>query len=527
MTSSAVQNTAPDSANRIPAHHPLNLVAYARISDVSAKRRTPDVALGVEAQHLICAAMARDTGAVVIKRYTDNDRSASRDEPRPGFEAMLADLHRGRTADDERIDGVVTVDVDRIYKTPVQWERFITAFRAFPARGFLAWQGPRDLYGPDADESGLQDVSVALGENRRRSDRTKRWHASQARRGVAHTGGRSFGYRPVAGVPGAIEVVPAEAAVIREAVAACVAGQSFSAITRIFARSGLPTRNGGPWRTQTVKQIISSPRLAGLRVLDDEIVTDEAGDPLPGRWEPIITPAEWQAVCRRYAPRRRAPGGRSAAGEGRTPRKYLLSGFLQCGNEADGRLCRCVLAGCATKVGRSNYRYACRPASDGGCGGSSVRGEWMDQEVADLVLGVLAGAPPDSLKQGEWVRAREFEAVNARLDDLEARLDRGDVVGALYEQRRANLKEIVQDLAKEKEAREAVEACLSDDAAERLRQWRLSPGEGGYDLQQRRALVARVLSSVLVFPVGRGRSRQPGQGYLPVLDRGLVMPDPP
>ena len=58
MTSSAVQKTAPDSANQIRAHHPLNLVAYARISDVSAKRQSPDVALGVEAQHLACAAMA-------------------------------------------------------------------------------------------------------------------------------------------------------------------------------------------------------------------------------------------------------------------------------------------------------------------------------------------------------------------------------------------------------------------------------------------------------------------------------------
>lgn len=161
--------------------------------------------LGVEAQHIACT-------------------------------AMLAELHRGHTADDERIDVVVTVDVDRIYKTPVQWERFITAFRAFPARAFLVWQGPRDLYGPDADESGLRDVSVAMGE-------------------------------------------------IREAVAACVAGQTLGAITRIFARSGLPTRNGGPWRTQTVKQIISSPRLTGLRVLDDEIVADEAGNPLAGRWD--------------------------------------------------------------------------------------------------------------------------------------------------------------------------------------------------------------------------------------------------
>ncbi len=103
-----------------------------RGSATFGKRRTLASVLGVEAQHTACEAMARDAGAIVIKRYTDNDRSASRGEHRPGFEAMLADMHHGRTADGEPVQGVITVDVDRIYKTPAQWERFVTAFRAAP-----------------------------------------------------------------------------------------------------------------------------------------------------------------------------------------------------------------------------------------------------------------------------------------------------------------------------------------------------------------------------------------------------------
>ncbi|TDD85246.1 recombinase family protein [Actinomadura darangshiensis] len=255
------------------------LIAYARISDLSGKRRTLAGVLGVHAQHSACEAMAHDADAIVVKRYTDNDRSASRGEHRSGFEALLLDLHRGHTAEGEPVQGVVAVDVDRIYKTPAQWERFITAFCTVPGRVFLDWQGHHDLYAPDADETGLQDVSVVMGENSRRSDRTRRWYAAQAQRGVAHTGGRVFGYRPAAGVAGAIEVVPEEAAVIREAVAACAEGRSWGAVTEIFARSGIPTENGGPWRTQTVKQIISSPRLAGLRMIDGEIVTDRLGEP--------------------------------------------------------------------------------------------------------------------------------------------------------------------------------------------------------------------------------------------------------
>ncbi|NKZ06366.1 recombinase family protein [Actinomadura latina] len=136
------------------------LIAYARISDLSGKRQTLAAALGVEAQHAACQSMARDAGAIVTKQYTDNDRSASRGENRPGFESMLADLHRGRTGDDEPVQGVITVDIDRIYKTPVQWERFVTAFRAAPGRVFVDWQGRRDLYASDADEEGLHEVSA-------------------------------------------------------------------------------------------------------------------------------------------------------------------------------------------------------------------------------------------------------------------------------------------------------------------------------------------------------------------------------
>ncbi|MWA06247.1 hypothetical protein F8568_039070 [Actinomadura sp. LD22] len=116
-----------------------SFIGYARISDLSGKRRTLAAALGVEAQHAACAAMARDNGGIVIKRYTDNDRSASRDVHRPGFEAMLGDLHRDRTADGAPVQGVIAVDVDRIHKTPVQWERFVTAFRSAPDA--CSWTG--------------------------------------------------------------------------------------------------------------------------------------------------------------------------------------------------------------------------------------------------------------------------------------------------------------------------------------------------------------------------------------------------
>jgi hypothetical protein len=81
-----------------------------------------------------------------------------------------------------------------------------------------------------------------------------------------------------------------------------------------------------------VKQIISSPRLAGLRMLGGELYTDEDGQPVISQWERIIEPAEWEAVAARYRPRTRIVNGSAKpAAENRT-RKYLLSGLLRCGN---------------------------------------------------------------------------------------------------------------------------------------------------------------------------------------------------
>ncbi|WP_242900952.1 recombinase family protein [Actinomadura terrae] len=503
----------PDRAS--PGADAPGLIAYARISDLSGKRNSAASILGVQAQHEVCTAMALDAGAVVVQRYTDNDRSASRGESRPGFEAMLTDLYRGRTVGRVPVHGVITVDVDRVYKTAEQWERFVTAFRAAPGRLFADWQGPRDLYAAEADEAGLHDVAVARGENSRRGDRTRRWHAAQARRGVAHTGGRTFGYRPVEGGPGHIEVVPEEAAVIRAAVAACAEGLSWGAITRIFERSGIPTEHGGPWRVQTVKQIISSPRLAGLRLLAGELVTGPDGEPVRGRWEPIITRPEWEAVCARYKPRERAAGGNGVVTRGRKARKYLLSGLLRCGNDTGTGPCRCVMQGCASRAGASAYRYSCRPKADGGCGGTSVRGEWMDGEVADLVLDMLSDAGPGFLRRPDWVRRPEYDAITASRDELDERWRRGEIGEGRFHERRTVLDEILQDLRSERRAWEAVDECFAHGTPERLRRWRLGADEGGYDLHQRRALVFGALESVLVFPSGRGRVRRAGHGYLP------------
>lgn len=151
------------------------VIAYSRISDLSGKRNdSRRSAKGVTNQHATNRNIARRESLIIVKRYTDNDLSASKDEFRPDFESMLTDLHQGATAEGYPVHGVITVDEDRIFKTPTQWQRFVEAFRASPSRVFADDHGTQDLYSENAEIIGLLGVAIAMGKNRKRRSRTRR-----------------------------------------------------------------------------------------------------------------------------------------------------------------------------------------------------------------------------------------------------------------------------------------------------------------------------------------------------------------
>ncbi|MFI9509088.1 recombinase family protein [Nocardia sp. NPDC052566] len=488
------------------------VICYARISNLSGKRQdNRKRTVGVENQHATGRTIARRENVVIVKRYTDNDLSASKDDFRPDFESMLTDLHRGFTEDGYPVHGVIAVDNDRIYKTPIQWQRFIEAFRAKPGRVFADDFGTEDLYSENAEIIGLVEVAMMMGENRKRKGRTRRWHEGQARRGVAHTGGRVFGYLPVE--DGRIEIVPEEANLIRAAVEACIEGKSWGTITRIFADSGIPTAKGGPWRAQTVKQIVSNPRNAGLRILDGRVFCDEDGQQVIGQWEAIITPAEWELVAERYWPRERLPGGNTKNARPVIARKYELSGLLRCGKLIDGRRCNTVMRAAPDSYNPSKHRYSCRPKADGGCAGTSVLGSWIEKEISDLVLLALDEKVGDSDDLPPWEREEELAIAEQTRDDFESRWTRRQISNEQFYRLAPSLDETVKELRKSKKEFEAAHARPSENSAERRERWGKRAEDGGYDLQQRRNILFSEIQAVIIFPVGRGKQKRGSDSY--------------
>ncbi len=206
---------------------------------------------------------------VIVRYYTDTDLSASKDAFRPDFEMMLTHLHKGITPEGYPTHGVVAVDEDCIYSSRLSGSTS-EAFRAAPDRVFADDYGTQDLYSENSEIIGLFRIAIAMGENGKRRSRTRRWREGQARRGITHTGERVFGYEPVEGKPGEIPVVPEEAAIIRKAVAACIANQSWGTITKIFNCRGYRLRravSGG------IGPVIRSSRAHAMPAFESSVRT--------------------------------------------------------------------------------------------------------------------------------------------------------------------------------------------------------------------------------------------------------------
>ncbi len=72
-----------------------------------------------------------------------------------------------------------------------------------------------------------------------------------------HAGGRAFGYRPIAGKPGELEIVEAEAAIVREIFADYVAGKTPRAIAASLNNRGVPPARGRLWNASTINGNVS------------------------------------------------------------------------------------------------------------------------------------------------------------------------------------------------------------------------------------------------------------------------------
>jgi DNA invertase Pin-like site-specific DNA recombinase len=321
---------------------------YARISS-----DTEGSGLGVARQLEDCRRLAEQLGWPVAHEYVDNDLSAFSGKRRPAYEQLLADLADGLR------DAVVCYHVDRLTRRPVELEQFVGTVDAARVRHVRFVSGDMDLGTGDGLLIGRIMAAVAANESAAKSRRVKRKLDQVAAEGRPHGGFR----RPYGYDDDKVTVRPDEAAVIRDLTTRFLAGESMRSLCTWLDANGVRTVGGGSWRSPTLRALLRSGRIAGLREHRGEVVG-------PAVWAPIITPQERDRVLARMT--EQAASGR------RSPRRYLLSGVLRCGR-CGGKLYASPRA--------TTRRYVCLSGPDhGGCGRLTVVAEPLEQLLTEAVL---------------------------------------------------------------------------------------------------------------------------------------------
>ncbi|MEV7199402.1 recombinase family protein [Streptomyces griseoluteus] len=298
---------------------------YVRISqDVTGDE------LGVQRQGERCRALAAQLGLKVRHVWVDNDLSATKKNViRPDFEAMLQ----------SKPQAIVCWHTDRLIRVTRDLERVIE----LGVNVYAVEAGHLDLSTPAGRAVARTVTAWATYEGEQKAARQKLANQQAAQQGRPYTAGiRPFGY-----ADDRMTIIADEAAAIVEGAQMILAGESLSAVARKWDEAKLQSprskvTGAKGWTLRGVKQVLTSPRYAGMATYLGEVMGK-------AQWPPILDPeVHYSVVAILNSPERFSGGKRT----GRTP-GTLLAGIGQCGYD-----------GCTDTVNGRGYRgvlvYGCK-----------------------------------------------------------------------------------------------------------------------------------------------------------------------
>jgi len=252
--------------------------------------------------------------------FADNDISATKGAPRPGYEALMAAAAR------REFTVIVVFQLSRLWRNRVERAQGIEVLRK-------AGVSVVCVKGTSLDFSSAMGRGMAamLGEfDTMESDiKGERTYAAQARKAEAglHLGGaRPFGWdivpdprregRPDAHRPVLPVVNQAEAAELRRLAAEVLRGRTLASLCQDLNARGVLTVHGRPWAVQSLRRVLRRERNYGTVTFD--------GARHEGAWPAILD----EDTARKVTALLDDPGRRTST----TNRvKTLLSGIARCG----------------------------------------------------------------------------------------------------------------------------------------------------------------------------------------------------
>jgi hypothetical protein len=322
---------------------------------------------------------------------------------------------------------------------------------------------------------------MAANESTTKSRRIRRKLDQNAAAGLPHGGHfRPFGYGE-----DKITVRETEAEIIRTLAVRYIAGESIRSLASWLNETDIRTVTGSVWRSGTLRQVLLSGRIAGLRQHRGQIVG-------PAIWKPIITTHQRDRILARQD-QAKVTGRRS-------PRRYPLSGLLRCG------LCQNKLF--SSPRDKGCRRYVCvRGPDHHGCGHLTVVAEPVEALIAEAILYRLDTPELAAALEGRSSDDSRTVLVGQNLAEDRQQLDD---LAALFGHREISAREWAA-------ARQPIEARIREADAVLARATKSDAlaglaGQGialrtaweGLNLTRQHAIMAAVLDYAVISPGTRG-----------------------
>jgi site-specific DNA recombinase len=467
---------------------PTILDTYSRISE-----DPDDTRRGVTRQ----AADTRDAvaarGATLGLEHVENDTSAFKKRKvkvtdasgntytgyrviRPVWHAALQRLRDGKA------DGLVVYDLDRLARDPRDLEDAIEVVEHYGKVIYSGAKSEIDLTTENGRMMARYNVTNAYKSSADTARRVRRAHLENAQNGKPVGGRRPFGWQADRAT-----LNETEAEMLRQAATDVLAGVRLATIVKRWNDAGVHTVTGKEWSGTVLLQVLRSPRLAGWRThrvggsawsLVPPVALDKEGQPVRGKWEPIIDHATHLALVEALT----SKADHRSVVPRRDSRRYMMTGLLRCA------MCNGPMYG--GKVDDSHYYRCDTPKCSNTASGKGVDA-WVGERVvarSELVAAQVTPGGPDA----------RLAELNAQIDDLNGMIE--DIM-AVYRNKAISAATAFGNVAK-------LEESLVPVVAERkalLAETALSAPEsldGGVweamDDDRRRGAAERVLQAVYV-----------------------------
>ena len=333
----------------------------------------------MERQQADCRALCTRLGYEVVDVFVENDTGASTRsrKPRPLYAELIEGARSGRWS------VIVAYSSSRLTRRPLEGEALITLFERQGAQFAYVVSSRFDLATADGRMQAGIAASIDAGEAERIAERVGAAKAQAATDGRYRGGMRRYGYEA-----DGVTVRPSEAAVVKEATSAVLAGRSLSAVAAELNERGAHTSTGNQWTSTLFRDVLIPPRNAALIGRGKGAHLEIVG---PAQWSAVVDePAGWAAspgrralrtaavwvCCRRSARTRNTmTAPRRAWSCRRSPRTSRRGGSVACGVDV--------------AAVHSDEQWQVRARQRGPVGGAA--GDESRSFVAEFVLQTLRG----------------------------------------------------------------------------------------------------------------------------------------